>query len=100
MPTLISDNTNSSLIGITAQATKAKVIVTMGASINTALLALAGIIISLKIYFKASANVCSKPNGPTTFGPFLFCTKPHTLLSNQTIMATETNIGTSKNKIL
>ena len=34
--------------------------------------ALAGMIISLKIYFKASANVWSKPNGPTTFGPFLF----------------------------
>ena len=44
MPTLISDNTNSSLIGITAQATKAKVIVTIGASINTALLALAGML--------------------------------------------------------
>ena len=31
-----------------------------------------GIIISLKIYFKASAKDCSKPNGPTTFGPLLF----------------------------
>jgi hypothetical protein len=85
---------------LTAQAIKAKVIVTIGARINTTLLALAGIIISLKIYFNASANVCHRPNGPTTFGPFLFCTKPHTLLSNQTIMATETNLGTHKNKIL
>ena len=31
-----------------------------------------GIIISLKIYFKASANVCKRPKGPTTFGPLLF----------------------------
>ena len=57
---------------MTAHATKAKVIVTIGARIKTTLFALAGIIISLKIYFKASANVCSKPNGPTTFGPCLF----------------------------
>ena len=41
---------------MTAQATKAKVIV-IGARIKIILFALAGIIISLKIYFKASANV-------------------------------------------
>jgi len=64
--------TKVSLIGITAQAIKASVIVIIGANTNIGLLALAGIIISLKIYFKASARVCNKPNGPTTFGPFLF----------------------------
>ena len=53
----MSDKTKSSLIGITAQATKANVIVTIGARIKTTLLALAGIIISLKIYFNASAKV-------------------------------------------
>ena len=42
------------------------------AAMVTVLFALAGIIISLKIYFRASANVCNNPNGPTTFGPFLF----------------------------
>ena len=57
IPTFMSASTKSSLIGITAQATRASVIVTMGAKIKTALLALAGIIISLKIYFKASATV-------------------------------------------
>ena len=31
-----------------------------------------GIIISLKIYFNASANDCNKPKGPTTLGPRLF----------------------------
>ena len=72
MPTLISANINSLLKGITAQATKASVIVTTGANINITLSELAGIIISLKIYFKASAAVCNKPKGPTTFGPFLF----------------------------
>ena len=46
-----------SLNGITAQADKASVIVTIGAKIKTILFALAGIIISLKIYFSASANV-------------------------------------------
>ena len=53
----MSDNRRFSLMGITAQETKASVIVTIGAKIKTALLALAGIIISLKMYFKASANV-------------------------------------------
>ena len=61
---------------------------------------LAGIIISLKIYFRASARDCSKPKGPTTFGPCLFCTKAQTLRSNQTIIATETKTGINKNKIL
>ena len=42
---------------MTAHATKAKVIVTIGAKIKTVLLALAGIMISLKIYFNASAKV-------------------------------------------
>jgi hypothetical protein len=100
IPTLIFDNINSSLKGITAQAIKAKDMVTIGAKIKIILLALAGIIISLKIYFNASANVCNKPNGPTTLGPRLFWTKPHTLLSSQTIIATDTNMGINKNKIL
>ena len=64
------------------------------------LLELAGIIISLKIYFNASANDCNNPKGPTTFGPCLFCTKAQSLLSNQTIIATETKTGINKNKIL
>ncbi len=44
------------LKGITAHAIKAKVKVTIGAKINIILFALAGIIISLKRYFKASAK--------------------------------------------
>ena len=59
-----------------------------------------GMIISLKIYFKASARDCSNPNGPTTLGPCLFWTKAQTLLSSQTIIATDTRTGTNKNKIL
>ena len=68
----MSANTKSSLNGITAQATKARVIVTIGARIKITLFELAGIIISLNMYFKASAKDWSNPNGPTTFGPFLF----------------------------
>ena len=30
---------------------------------------LAGIMISLNMYFNASANDCNKPKGPTTLGP-------------------------------
>ena len=69
---MISASTCDSLKGITAQAINAKVIVTIGASIKIILFELAGIIISLKIYFNASANDCNKPNGPTTLGPCLF----------------------------
>ena len=53
----MSAKTKFSLIGITAQATNAKVIVTIGARMKTTLFALAGIIISLNIYFNASARV-------------------------------------------
>ena len=56
MPTFISEITKLSLNGITAQATNARVIVIIGARINITLLALAGIIISLNAYFKASAK--------------------------------------------
>ena len=57
---------------MTAHAIKAKVIVIIGAKIKIILLELAGIMISLKIYFNASANDCNKPKGPTTLGPCLF----------------------------
>ena len=55
-PIVTIESDKSSLKGITAQEIKANVIVTIGARINIILLALAGMIISLKIYFKASAN--------------------------------------------
>ena len=100
MPTLISARTLSTPKGITAQAIKAKVIVIIGARIKIILFELAGIIISLKIYLRASARDCNNPNGPTTFGPCLFWTHAQTLLSSQTIIATETKTGISKNKIL
>jgi hypothetical protein len=65
-------NTKDSLNGITAQAIIARVIVMIGANINITLFELAGIITSLKIYFKASARDWSNPKGPTTLGPLLF----------------------------
>ena len=43
---------------------------------KTTLFALAGIIISLNIYFNASAKVWKSPKGPTTLGPFLFGLNP------------------------
>ena len=93
-------NTWFSLNGMTAQAIKANVIVIIGARIKITLFELAGIIISLNIYFNASAKDCNNPKGPTTLGPCLYWTNAQTLLSNQTIIATETNTGISKNKIL
>ena len=72
----------------------------IGAKINIILLALDGIIISLKIYFKASAKLWKRPKGPTTFGPFLFWTNAQTLLSTHTIKAIDTKTGRSKKIIL
>ena len=68
----MSANTCFSLNGITAQEINAKVIVTIGAKIKITLFELAGMIISLNKYLRASAKDCNKPNGPTTFGPCLF----------------------------
>ena len=52
----MSAKTKLSLKGITAQDISASVIVIIGASTKITLFELAGIIISLKIYFKASAS--------------------------------------------
>ena len=56
IPTFISAKTKFSSKGITAQAINAKVIVTIGASINIILFEVAGIMISLKIYFTIKAT--------------------------------------------
>ena len=42
---------------------------------------LAGMIVSLKNSFTPSAIGCSRPNGPTTFGPLRSCIHPMTLRS-------------------
>ena len=81
IPTLISETTNPGAKGMTAHPAKLKTIVIMGASIKTILLEPLGIIFSFVISFKASAKLCSKPNGPTTFGPLLNCIKAKTFLS-------------------
>ena len=52
----MSDKTKPSPKGITAQAINASVMVTMGANIKIILFEVAGTIISLKRYFKASAK--------------------------------------------
>ena len=56
IPTFIFAITKDSLKGITAQEINANVIVITGARIKIILFELAGTIISLKIYFNASAN--------------------------------------------
>ena len=68
----MSDNTILLLKGITAHAINDNVKVIIGAKMNIILFALAGIMISLKIYFNASAKVWKSPKGPTTLGPLLF----------------------------
>ena len=81
MPTLMSLITQPSATGMTAQAAIASTTDTSGASTNTPLLALAGMIGSLRMNFRKSANGCSTPQGPTTFGPRRSCTEPQILRS-------------------
>ena len=69
------------LSGMTAQAASARVHITSGASRNMPLLAEAGITGSLRTNFSRSAKLCSRPQGPTTFGPRRSCTAAQTLRS-------------------
>ena len=67
--------------GITAQATSARVKVIIGAATNTTRLAPLGMMVSLSSSLSPSANGCSRPNGPTTFGPLRSCENASTLRS-------------------
>src|SRR5262245_57056362 len=80
-PTLMSEITQLVLTGITAQAASASTQDTSGASRKTPLFALAGIVGSFNTNFNRSANDCSKPHGPTTFGPRRICTAAQILRS-------------------
>src|SRR5262249_53970555 len=92
---LISAITQFALTGMTAQAASASTQVTRGASKNTPLLAPAGITGSLTTNFSKSAKDCSKPQGPTTFGPRLICTAAQILRSARSMQATATSRITS-----
>ena len=85
MPTFMSEMTHLpqlfSLTGMTAHAASAHIAVASGASRNTTLSAPDGITGSFRTNFKRSANDCSRPNGPTTFGPRRICTAAQTLRS-------------------
>ena len=65
------DKTIPLSIGITAHAIKASVNVIIGDKINKNLLELDGTIVSFVSSFIPSAKGWKRPNGPTTFGPFL-----------------------------
>ena len=67
--------------GITAQATRLSVKVTIGAMMKTTRLAPLGMIVSLISILSPSAKGCSSPNGPTTFGPLRNCENASTLRS-------------------
>ena len=77
----MSATAQPALTGITAQAASESVAKTSGASRNTPLLAEAGMIGSLKKNLVRSAKLCSRPQGPTTFGPRRICTAAQILRS-------------------
>ena len=83
----MSATTQPGATGTTAQATKASVVVRIGASRNTVLFAPAGITISFRRNFPKSAKLCIRPNGPTTFGPLRIITAAQTLRSSNRMKA-------------
>lgn len=58
--------------------------------------AVEGFSVSFTNSFNASANGCSNPYGPTTFGPLRNCIYPRTFRSTKVRKATEIRIGTKK----
>ncbi|MNJ42745.1 hypothetical protein D3C77_377200 [compost metagenome] len=70
MPTFRSDTTQPGAKGITAQAMKASTKLISGARMKTTLSDPDGMTISFSTNLKKSAKDCSRPKGPTTFGPF------------------------------
>ena len=81
MPTFRSEMTQPGANGMAAQAMKASTKLISGASKNTTLSDPAGTTISFSTNLKKSANDCSRPNGPTTFGPLRICTAAQILRS-------------------
>jgi hypothetical protein len=77
----MSAMTQPALSGITAHAASAKVDMTRGARRKMPLFALAGMTGSLRTNLRRSANDCSRPQGPTTFGPRRSCTAAQILRS-------------------
>ncbi len=81
IPTFMSEITQPGAQGITTQTIAGSTKLTIGASRNTVLSAPAGMTISLTMYFRKSAKLCSSPHGPTTFGPRRICTAAQILRS-------------------
>ncbi len=92
-PALIFASATSGPNGITAHAASAGMMVMTGAITNNALLAWAGTMISFSSNFNASAIGCSKPAGPTRFGPSRTCIQPISLRSHRVRYATHPMIG-------
>jgi len=80
-PASMSARTSQSENGTTAQAAKAGIKVSIGASTNRNLFALLGMMISFSNSLNTSANGWNRPFGPTRFGPTRACMKPITLRS-------------------
>jgi hypothetical protein len=68
--------------GITDQAARAGMMVMTGPIRNRLVVAFAGITISLSSSFRPSASGCSRPPGPTRFGPTRIWIQPISLRSH------------------
>src|SRR3546814_722653 len=95
IPTLMSASTSPASNGITAQAIRLRRKVSIGAARKITLFAPDGRMVSLASSFTPSAKGCSRPNGPTTFGPLRSCIAAMTLRSKKVRYATATSSGTT-----
>lgn len=81
-------------IGIRPHKTKARIRNKNGEKKNRYGEAVDGFRVSFINSFRASANGCSRPYGPTIFGPLRNCIYPNTLRSTRVRKATASSIGT------
>lgn len=80
-------------IGMGAQEIKAKVRAMMGDSVNRMGDESVGFVVSFVISFRPSAMGCSRPRGPTKFGPFRSCIYPSSFRSKRVRNATAMRMG-------
>jgi hypothetical protein len=83
-PALTLASADSGPKGITTQAASAGMMVMIGPMMNRLGVAFAGTTISLSSSLSASAIGCSRPSGPTRFGPTRMWIQPISLRSHST----------------
>ena len=97
---LVAEDATIGPNGMTESAVNAQIAEITGAKKNTTLSAVFGRMSSLNGHFMPSARVCSRPNGPTWFGPGRTAIRATTRRSNQTPRSVSSSRKTKTTKSL